>query len=361
VDIVENIFGRKQLGALVFVVFAVCVFIQACSPSPNEGEPGPDLQETPTSRPTSTTVPAPSPTPEPHLVFLITPPGANPEAASEVERVLDELTAVSGMRLESQSELTQNSIPDDTYLVVVLAPDPGVVEIAAARPEINFLAVGIPGISAGGNINLVGGEGDRPDRQGFIAGYLAAVVTKDWRVGTIGSSISTPGQAARDGFLNGVIFFCGLCRPAFPPFSQYPQFYDVGINAGEDELKAAADYLIAQGIETIYIAPGFNNTTLFEYLVESEVNIIGSVSPDDRFLNNWITTVGLDFSSAIKLIWPRILNGETGISIDIPIILSERNQTLFSPGRQQLVERILADLLIGYIGTGVDPITIETP
>ena len=43
--------------------------------------------------------------------------------------------------------------------------------------------------------------------------------------------------------------------------------------------------------------------------------------------------------------------------MDVPLALTERSETLFSPGRQQLVDRILADLLAGYIDTGIDPET----
>ena len=39
--------------------------------------------------------------------------------------------------------------------------------------------------------------------------------------------------------------------------------------------------------------------------------------------------------------------------------ITDRNEGLFSPGRQLYVERMLADLLAGYISTGINPLTGE--
>ena len=37
-----------------------------------------------------------------------------------------------------------------------------------------------------------------------------------------------------------------------------------------------------------------------------------------------------------------------------PIVITDRNETLFSTGRQRLVDETLAELQAGYIGTGVN-------
>jgi hypothetical protein len=43
-----------------------------------------------------------------------------------------------------------------------------------------------------------------------------------------------------------------------------------------------------------------------------------------------------------------------------PLGFTGTNPDLLSPGRQQLVETMLADLLAGFIDTGVDPQTGES-
>ena len=51
------------------------------------------------------------------------------------------------------------------------------VELAAANLDVPVLALGIPGVQPAANLSVLASGGDRPDRQGFIAGYLSAVLT----------------------------------------------------------------------------------------------------------------------------------------------------------------------------------------
>ncbi len=136
--------------------------------------------------------------------------------------------------------------------MVALPPDPGIANLAAANPQAQFLAVGIPGVTVTSNLSQIGSDGERPDQQGFLAGYLAAVITPDWRVGVISQSDSPAGKAAQNGFTNGVIFYCGLCRPSYPPFIQYPILVDLA--AGTDP-QAAVDSLVSNAVKTVYVSP----------------------------------------------------------------------------------------------------------
>jgi hypothetical protein len=72
-----------------------------------------------------------------------------------------------------------------------------------------------------------------------------------------------------------------------------------------------------------------------------------------------VATVRTDLASALEQIWPELMNGSGGINLDVPLVITDRNAALFSPGRQSLVEKLLSDLLAGYIDTGVNPQTGE--
>jgi hypothetical protein len=117
---------------------------------------------------------------------------------------------------ESVSTISTADLPGDgLQLIVALPPDPGLAALIAAAPETQFLAVNIPGLEPAPNLSQIQAQGVRPDQSAFLAGYLAAAITQDWRAGVI----SLAGDAtARLGFTNGVYYFCGLCRPAYPPF-----------------------------------------------------------------------------------------------------------------------------------------------
>jgi hypothetical protein len=56
---------------------------------------------------------------------------------------------------------------------------------------------------------------------------------------------------------------------------------------------------------------------------------------------------------------PGLLNGDGAIILELPLGFTAVNPDLFSPGRQRLTETMLADLMAGYIDTGVDPATGE--
>ena len=87
--------------------------------------------------------------------------------------------------------------------------------------------------------------------------------------------------------------------------------------------------------------------------------MIGSVIPPENVQSQWITTIQTDLESSVADVWERLKSGESSIVLNQPITLSNQNEALFSTGRQQFVNRLLEDLLAGYIDTGVDPATGE--
>lgn len=321
--------------------------------------PTPEPGVTATAIPTATDTSVPSPSAQPEAAILVAPPGSDLALAEVLETRLSELASEDGIRFETQDQLAESGLGAGVRLVVVLSPDPGVLNLAQTNPETQFLALGIPDMEASQNVSVIGSAGDRPDQQGFLAGYLAAVITEDWRVGVVSSADAPAGLAARRGFENGVIFYCGLCRPAYPPFFQYPVSVDLPGGASQEEQKAAADALIASAVQTVYVYPGAGGQALLDELAQAGINIIGGAAPPDSVQEQWVATVRVDLLSALEQIWPDLVSGEGGINMDVPLLLTDRNEALFSPGRQRLVEKMLADLLAGYIDTGVDPQTGE--
>jgi len=231
-NIQQLIFSLRFAVLLCLLVFS----LHACSAGGNRNPP-PETTAAATAEivtePTDT--PQPPPTSSPELAVLVAPAEADPEQKAALELVLEELALKDGMEFQSVSDFSQLEFNEALRIVTVLAPDPGVSELAAAHPEVQFLGVGIPGLPTTDNLSSIGADGERPDRQGFLAGYTAAVISDDWRIGVISPSDSASGQASRLGFINGAIFYCGLCRPVYPPFIQYPQYAEIPSGAGEAE------------------------------------------------------------------------------------------------------------------------------
>jgi hypothetical protein len=64
-------------------------------------------------------------------------------------------------------------------------------------------------------------------------------------------------------------------------------------------------------------------------------------------------------AAAVRERVPELLSGSGGANVELPLAVTHRNDSLFSTGKQRLLEEILADLQAGYIDTGVDPQTGE--
>jgi hypothetical protein len=308
---------------------------------------------------TATITPLPSPTTPPPVVILFAPAGVNAAQVGVLQPVVAELAAQDGLGFETRNLLADSDVTAEVRLVIVLPPDPGLANLATGHPATQFLAINIPGLQPSQNLNILGMQGDHPDQLGFAAGYLAAVITKDWRVGVISLGDAAGGRAARLAFNNGVVFYCGLCRPVYPPFYQYPLFAELPSGASIADQQAAADVMIKNAVKTVYVFPGAGDNTLLAYLAQAGINLIGGNTPPADVQGQWVATVHPDWIGAIRQIWPKLIRSQGGISQDASITLADINPNFLSPGRQRLVEQTLADLSAGFIDTGVNPLTGE--
>lgn len=345
---------RGIVICLFGLVLAACVSPAATTPATVEAETLPVL--TATVGPTET--PAPTATPQPRAV-LLAPAGADAQQVAALTDLLSELAAQAGLDFQSLPALTPAELDPGLRVVVALAPDAGLAGFAATAPRTTFLAIGIPDLPQTDNVLAIDPAGARADQQGFLAGYLAAVVTPDWRVGVISEVDSPAGKAHRQGFLNGVLFYCGLCRPAYPPFVQYPLAGDLTSSASEAEQIAIADTLIAQGVTTIYVAPGVDSPALLEYLAGQGINLIGSASPPAGLAEHWIASLSADWLTGVQQAWEQALEGQAAGAPPLSLVIDHVNGSLLSVGRQRVVEQIRDELAAGWIDTGINPETGE--
>jgi len=193
------------------------------------GFPGISPTLTLTPSPTSTTTPtatqSPTPTPLPPVGLLLIPPDAPPQLASEIQSRLAAWIPEMGYRFQVRQSISGDDLErDDFRMIIALPPSPEIASLAENHPETRFLTIGIQDLQSTSNLKTIGADGESLDQQGFVAGYMAAVITPDWRVGVIGRSDSERSLAARRAFITGVKFYCGLCLPAYPPGTNIPYF-----------------------------------------------------------------------------------------------------------------------------------------
>ncbi len=319
--------------------------------------PSPSL--TATITPTSTITP--TPTLVPPVAVLLAPPASDQNQVRNLQTELNGIITSAGLRWQVRQQLGKDDLTPELRLVVAVPPDTGLAELAASAPSTQFLALGIAGLSEAPNLTTIGANGERPDQQGFVAGVIAAMLTDDWRVGVISLSDTVAGKAAGTGFLNGETYFCGLCRPAHPPFYEYPFYIELPSTASTAEWQAAANYMVDHEALTVYVYPGAGDEAMFAILGEAKVNIISGGEPPQSAQSSWVVSLTTDPMALIKAEVAGLLEGSIkgGQALDVPIELTQINTSLFTPGKQRLAEQILSDLQAGFIDTGVDSSTGE--
>ncbi len=348
-----NVTLRRKSIIVFFLTLGAFIFV-GCDPTSREATPTPERNLTPTTLPTLTSTPSPTVTPLPPVAVLLVPPQADQQLVAEVQSIMSPSVTEAGYRFQVRPSLAPGDFAgEEIGLVVAVPPDPGIREMAQNHSGTRFLSLGIPRVEPAPNLSVVGADGDRLDQQGFMAGYIAAMITPDWRVGVIGLSDSQETIAARQAFLSGVQFFCGLCNPTYPPFFKYPLYFELGADATTQEWRAAADFMIHRSVETVYLVPGAGDDAMVWYLAQSGVKMIGGKPPSPDLQAYWVASLGFDLLQAFVEFWPDFLNGVDGQAISVPMKMVEVNPDLLSSGKQRLATEVLADVLAGYIDLGV--------
>jgi hypothetical protein len=314
------------------------------------------LGNKPTAIPTETPIPAPTlvPTPALPLVILVIPPDLDKETSDAYQKEVYDLAGQSGMRFQVRNSLTTADLEPGLKIVVALPPDPGIAALAAAAPQVQFLAIGIPGISAGGNISALA-SGSQTDIPAFVAGYTAAMISDDYHFGMLLPKDNAAAQSAATAFANGAAYYCGLCTPFFIANNSFPVFLTIPAEELKGNYLGYVNTLISQyRADTIYLYPDIEIKELTDSLGTTGGQFIGAVLPNPR-PGGWVMTIRPDEVKAISNAWPNLLAAQGGQNVQSPLGLADVDTGILGPGKQRLVQEVLDGLLAGRIATGTNP------
>lgn len=326
-----------------FIFLLLIALLSACGPAAGtDVPPTPAPTETPFLLPTPTTAPA---TP---LVILVLPEDMDAETSNLYQTTVYDLAQASGMRFQVRNSLTSADLEPGLKVVIALLTDPGLSELAPAAPDVQFLAIGIPGVEAGGNISILGSS-SQAEVVGFLAGYTAAMLTDDYRIGMLMPRDSNEAIRMLNSFNNGRTYFCGLCRPYFYLPWNFPQYLEISAEEDVNNYDAYADILILQyKVGTILIHEGIHTQDLVDYIGTTGVYMIGTVTPEQRPAG-WVMTIQPDTIQAIEIAWSQLLVGQGGLTVQSPLGLSDIDPGILTPGKQRLVQQVLDELQAGLI------------
>lgn len=328
---------------LVFFCVVIAMILAACGAS-NE----PALTSTPI--PTDTLVPSPTLTATSvvPLAILVLPATLDGETSNLYQKTVYDLAQAAGMRFQVRNTLTPADLEPGLQIVIALPPDPGIAALAAAAPNVQFLAINMSGITAGGNVSVLGGN-SQSDMAAFLAGYTAALITDDYRIGMMMPRDNADAIRAFNAYASGMTFYCGTCRPFYYLNWTFPQYIDIPADEDKNNYDAYSDILMSQyKVRTIYLHPDIATADLQNYIGTTGVLMIGTVTPEQRPAG-WVMTIQPDVIKAIQAAWPQLVSGQGGLAVQSPLGLSDIDPLLLSPGKQRLVEQMLQDLQAGFV------------
>ena len=171
---------RKHLFIPLLITF---ILFTGCTggPTPNITQTSVEIPSLvpPTIAPTATVVPSAT------RVLIATGSQLTEADVQSIVGVVQTLAGQSGLSVETLPNLTPELLTADVKVAVVLPPDPGVNDLAGRYPDIRFISVAIPSIQPAANLFVVGADGTHPEWSGFMAGYISAILTNEWRVGAL--------------------------------------------------------------------------------------------------------------------------------------------------------------------------------
>jgi len=293
---------------------------------------------------------------------LVLPGSTDPALVAELRAVVSELAASSGLELmvvESVSLTEEN--PAWQVVVAASTPDigshPWYSAAAQAYPQTRFVLLGsnpdLDTVQAADNWSMIT---PADESQAFLAGYIAALSSHEWRVGMLSRGDSPEAIARREAFLNGVRYLCGVCNPKYPPYVKYPVYAEV---ASTTEWMSGVEALAQQGVNVVYIEPSLQTEELLAVLFGKGMNLIGGVSPvfsadevTPETSGRWIATVRQDPLETLQVAWGEIMAGSEKKSWQAALAVEDRNPDLLSSARLRLVEETRQALEEGWIFPG---------
>ncbi len=328
----------------------------ACTPeTPSEEIPSPvETADSPAESEETTVLPSPSPLPETPVVLLAAGESAQPWTVERVQTILEDLVVESNLELVVQAEFTEGSLDPNVKIMVGVALEADSAALAAANPNIAFVFVDQDDASPGVNLHVIGDPVYDQQRQSFLAGYLAALVSSDYKVAGLIPADQNLSALMADAFAVGAEFYCGICRPVYPPYQNFPQWEFLPAENASNGFQPVIDGLLVNGVEILYLQNQLASPGLLAYLSEMNLKIVGD-QPTDVARNNWVGTVVRDPGPALIGLWPDLLLNSSGVQIPSAFTLTDTEAGLISAGKLRFFEAMVDDLEAGLISPESSP------
>ena len=121
----------------------------------------------------------------------------------------------------------------------------------------------------------------------FISGYLAALVTDDWRVGGLLPEKEFINTTASTIFKNGVLFLCGRCVPVYGPIVNFPVTATLSTPEDNERTMQALGEISSNRLNSLYIPGDYLYDDLVILLRQNRTSIFSDFNPQSG-MEDWV-------------------------------------------------------------------------
>lgn len=285
------------------------------------------------------------------LALLILPADLDKPTSDLYQKTVYDLALASGFRFQVRNGIIPEDLADPTLKVVIaLPPDPGVTNYAPTAPNVQFLAVNIPNLTAGGNISVLA-PNTQVELPAFLAGYTLAMLLDEYHLGMLYPDGDQGALAALNAFSNGMRYYCGLCEGVYIEPVTYPAVLAIPPNEDPGKFGGYANVLINdRDVDGLYIYPSIASDDFLSYVGTQGVYLVGTSRPEPR-PGGWVMTITPDTIKAIQTAWSQLIAGQGGQNIQSPLGIADVDTGILTEAKLRLVRETLDALIAGRILT----------
>ncbi|MDO9085605.1 MAG: hypothetical protein Q7U53_05285 [Anaerolineaceae bacterium] len=182
----------------------------------------------------------------------------------------------------------------------------------------------------------------------FIAGYLSALITNDWRVGGLLPASVYKNTSAVQIFQNGVIFLCGRCSPTFGPIVNFPVTAILSEPENNEATMQAYGEISNSRINTLFIPSDYLYDDFVTLLKQNNVSII-SDNKLESVQSDWVDYAITDnLSDLIVSSISETSQNKSVDTINVDYSIYSRSNSI-SPGKLTYITEMIETLKSGFI------------
>lgn len=186
-------------------------------------------------------------------------------------------------------------------------------------------------------------------KQIFLAGYFAALITDDWRVGGLLPKQTINNTDTSTIFSNGVTYLCGRCVPVYGPIVNFPVTATLSVPEDTAATMQSLGEISSNRINSLFIPGEYLYDDLVILLRQNEVTIISDAA-SKNMNSDWVDYVVTNNLSDLLV---DILSTESGFADSneelVVDYLVQSNLEEIPLGRKNFLQETIENLKSGLI------------